>query len=89
MCYTYSVMVTVNIDNRLRELGKSAYWLANEIGCSHGYISKIRRGQLQGIGFEMLDKLCAALMCEPSDLIKRTSPVRVINSLSSGNRKVA
>jgi putative transcriptional regulator len=62
----------LRIDEVLKEKGKSAYWLANELGMGHGNMYKYRKGQMQSIGFDLLARMCEALECTPGDLIVMT-----------------
>jgi putative transcriptional regulator len=59
----------LRIDEILKEKGKSAYWLANELGMGHGNMYKYRKGQMQSIGFDLLARMCVALECTPGELI--------------------
>lgn len=62
------------IDFRLAErlAGRSLYWLAKESGIAYSTIHKLQKEPPHGISFETLDKLCAALGCEPGDLLVRS-----------------
>ncbi len=67
-------MVRLAIDEILesiggRDAGKSAYWLAVETGINHGMLWKLRHNQVKTIRLDVIEKLCRALECTPSDLI--------------------
>ncbi len=52
-----SVTLGVTIDEKLAELGKTAYWLANEVGIDHATLSQIRKNENKSIPC----KFCKAL----------------------------
>lgn len=58
------------LDDVLEKKERSRYWLAREIGVSLQNISKIAKGQTTGIDFDMLERLCEALECQPGDLFR-------------------
>lgn len=62
-------MIKVRLAELLEERGKSRYWLAKETGVTPTTITKLFRGQTNGIDFPTLDAICKALDCDTSDLI--------------------
>lgn len=62
------------IEVRLRELrtrrGLTQVQLAERTGLDQATISRIERGR-SGMDFEVLDRLCAALECEPGEILSR------------------
>jgi putative transcriptional regulator len=68
-----SVTVEVIIDERLKEIGKTAYWLAKEVGLDHATLSQIRKNENKSINREYFARICAALNCQPGDLLRLTS----------------
>jgi len=44
--------------------------LAEHIGISTQNLSLLKTGQVRGIRFETLAKICAALECQPGDLLE-------------------
>jgi DNA-binding Xre family transcriptional regulator len=54
---------------------RTRYWLAKELGLSQAtvwkYAGKDGVPRNSGITWDMLDRFCEALRCEPGDLIKR------------------
>lgn len=53
----------------LEEKGKSRYWLAKETGLTPLTITKLFRGETNGIDFPTLNAICKALNCQTSDVI--------------------
>ncbi|MCG7626121.1 helix-turn-helix domain-containing protein [Epibacterium sp. Ofav1-8] len=48
--------------------------LAKEIGITEQNLSLLKSGRVKGIRFETLAKLCAALECQPGDLLEVIAP---------------
>ncbi|MCG7630566.1 helix-turn-helix transcriptional regulator [Epibacterium sp. MM17-32] len=48
--------------------------LAKEIGITEQNLSLLKSGRVKGIRFETLAKLCAALECQPGDLLEVIDP---------------
>jgi putative transcriptional regulator len=61
--------VRLRIDDLLKERGRSAYWLANEIGMTHGGFYKILHGKFKALNMDVLGRICDALQCQPGDLL--------------------
>jgi len=61
-------MVRLRINDLLEERGRTAYWLAVETGIHHAVISKLRHDRAKSMRFDVLESLCRALECEPTDL---------------------
>ena len=49
--------------------------LAAQIGITEQNLSLLKSGKVKGIRFETLAKLCAALDCQPGDLLEAVVPV--------------
>jgi putative transcriptional regulator len=62
-------MIILKLDELLTERNLTAYALAKKTGLHQSVISKIRRNESQALRLDVLDKLCAALECQPGDLI--------------------
>ena len=60
-------MVTIN--QVLKRRGRSAYWLANELGMGHGNLYKYRKSQVQAVNLDLLARMCELLECGPGDLL--------------------
>lgn len=61
--------VRLDIDRVLKERGRSAYWLANELGMGHGNLYRYRKGQVNAVNLKVLAKMCMVLECAPGDLL--------------------
>jgi putative transcriptional regulator len=73
--------VELRIDKLLKERGRTAYWLANEVGMTHGGFYKVLHGKIKALNLELLGRLCEALECQPGDLLVLT------DSKASSKRK--
>jgi putative transcriptional regulator len=62
-------MIILRLDELLTERNLTAYALAKKTGLHQSVISKIRRNESQALRLDVLDKLCAALECQPGDLV--------------------
>lgn len=71
--HTFNPLNPIHI--RLGELrrarGLTQVQLAERTGIDQAAISRIENGQTQGMDFSVLERLCAALDCEPGDLLER------------------
>jgi putative transcriptional regulator len=61
--------IVLRIDELLKERKRTAYWLANEVGMTHGGFYKVLHGKIKALNLELLAKLCDALECQPGDLL--------------------
>lgn len=64
------LMIQLRINELLEQRGRTAYWLAVETGTNHAVIAKLRHNRAKSIRFDVLERLCNALECEPSELIQ-------------------
>lgn len=78
-------MIEIKVDQLLAEHGRTFYWLAKETGISHTTLWRLKKDKALGINFETLEKICAALKCQPGDILalpragkhaKKTAPDR-------------
>jgi len=67
--YASMAEVMLKIDEMLKERGRSAYWLANELGMGHGNLYKYRKGKVQAINLDLLGRICELLECKPGNLL--------------------
>jgi len=65
-----SDVIKINLDSLLEKKGKSLYALAKETGITYPTLWKISNGKVQGITFDVLEKICNNLECKPSDLLE-------------------
>ncbi len=62
-------MIEIRVDQLLADHGRTFYWLAKETGISHTTLWRLKKGKALGINFETLEKMCAALKCQPGDVL--------------------
>ncbi|MFS8542062.1 MAG: helix-turn-helix transcriptional regulator [Tissierellales bacterium] len=63
-------MIRFNVDKLLKQQGKTVYWLSKQTGISQNSLAKIVKNQTTGINFDTLEKICIALNCDISDVLK-------------------
>lgn len=61
--------IVITIDRVLAARKLKAKQLAQIIGVSETHLSLFRSGKVRGVRFSTLAKLCAALDCQPGDLL--------------------
>ncbi len=61
--------IVITIDAVLARRKLRAKQLAERIGVSETHLSLFRSGKVKGVRFSTLAKLCAALGCQPGDLL--------------------
>lgn len=64
-------MIQPKLSEVLEGQGKSLYWLAQETGVAYSTLHKFNKAQTKGIDFRVLDEICAALSCQPGDILIR------------------
>lgn len=68
--------ILVHLDVMLAKRKVRARDLAAVIGVAEQNVSLLRSGKVKGVRFETLEKICAALDCQPGDLLEyRADPV--------------
>jgi len=61
--------IRITLDELLAERKLKAKHVAAMIGVSETHLSLFRSGKVRGVRFSTLAKLCAALHCQPGDLM--------------------
>jgi putative transcriptional regulator len=61
--------IRIRLDEVLAARKRTAKQLAQQIGVSETHLSLFRSGKVRGVRFATLAKLCAALACEPGELL--------------------
>lgn len=61
--------IRITLDQVLSARGMKAKQLSAAIGVSETQLSLFRSGKVKGVRFSTLAKLCAALECQPADLL--------------------
>ncbi|GIT92734.1 transcriptional regulator [Jannaschia pagri] len=62
--------IVVRLDVMMAMRKRKGRDLAQEIGISEQNLSLLKSGRVKGIRFETLGRLCAALDCQPGDLLE-------------------
>ncbi|MBZ9616768.1 helix-turn-helix domain-containing protein [Clostridium estertheticum] len=62
-------MIKINIDEILKNKGKTVYWLAKELKCNYNNINKLVKGETDSIKFNMLENIADMLECDISDIL--------------------
>lgn len=63
-------MIVVNLDVMLATRKMRSKELAERIGITEANLSLLKSGKVKGVRFETLDAICAALDCQPGDLLE-------------------
>ena len=63
-------MIVVNLDVMLAKRKMRSKELAERIGITEAKLSLLKSSKVKGVRFETLDKICAALECQPGDLLE-------------------
>ena len=63
-------MIVVNVDVMLARRKMSSGELAERVGITAANLSILQTGKAKAIRFSTLDSLCAALDCQPGDLLE-------------------
>ena len=71
-------MIEIQVDQLLASQEHTFYWLAKETGISHTTLWRLKKGKALGINFDTLEKICAALACQPGDVL----------SVANGRKKI-
>ena len=64
----------VKINDVLAEQGKSKYWLSKQTGVTAHALTDLCGGKTTRVSFDLLDKICFALNCTPSDILEPEPP---------------
>ena len=62
--------IIVNLDVVLARRKMRSRTLAETVGITEANLSLLKSGKVQGVRFETLEKICAALECQPGDLLE-------------------
>ena len=63
-------MIVVNVDVMLARRKMSSGELAERVGITAANLSILKTGKAKAIRFSTLESLCAALDCQPGDLLE-------------------
>ncbi|OFT87330.1 MULTISPECIES: helix-turn-helix domain-containing protein [Corynebacterium] len=67
------MMIRVNIDVLLAQRGLGVQAFADLIGITPANVSVLKNGRAKAIRFSMLEAICAALECQPGDILQWVS----------------
>lgn len=62
--------IIVNLDVMLAKRKMRSKDLSERIGITEQNVSLLKSGKVKGIRFETLEKICAALDCQPGDILE-------------------
>ena len=65
--------ITVRLDDMLHERRMTLTELSERIGITLANLSVLKTGKARAIRFSTLEAICAALQCQPGDLLEFTS----------------
>ena len=66
--------IVVNLDVILAQRKMRSNELAERIGITPQNLSVLKAGRARAIRFQTLDKICAALDCQPGDILEYQPP---------------
>ncbi len=61
--------IRVNLDDRLKAMGMSSKQLCEKVGITEANMSLLKTGQVKGIRFATLNRICFYLECQVGDLL--------------------
>lgn len=64
------IIMKILIDEVLKAQNRTRYWLAKETGITRLNVSNLCEQKTSSIRFEVLERICEALNCEPGDILK-------------------
>jgi len=62
--------IIVNLDVMLARRKMRSKELAERIGITEQNVSLLKSGKVKGVRFETLERICAALGCQPGDILE-------------------
>jgi putative transcriptional regulator len=62
--------IVVNLDVMLARRKMRSRELAALVGITEANLSLLKSGKVKGVRFETLDRICAALACQPGDILE-------------------
>lgn len=67
-------MLSLKVNQLLKQQGKTPYWLGKQTGISQNNIGKICNGETSTIRFDTLEKICKTLNCSINELFDSDDP---------------
>ena len=68
------LMLSLKVNQLLKQQGKTPYWLGKQTGISQNNIGKICNGETSTIRFDTLEKICKTLNCSINELFDSDDP---------------
>lgn len=62
--------IVVHLDAMLAKRGMRSKTLAEIVDITEANLSLLKSGKVKGVRFSTLEKICAALDCQPGDLLE-------------------
>jgi putative transcriptional regulator len=62
--------IVINLDVMLARRKMRSKELAERIGITEQNVSMLKSGKIKGVRFETLERICAALDCQPGDILE-------------------
>jgi putative transcriptional regulator len=62
--------IVVNLDVMLARRKMRSKDLAETVGITEANLSLLKSGKVKGVRFSTLDRICAALECQPGELLE-------------------
>jgi putative transcriptional regulator len=62
--------IVVNLDVMLARRKMRSKELAERIGITEQNVSLLKSGKVKGVRFDTLERICAALGCQPGDILE-------------------
>lgn len=59
------------LNDTLKQKGKSQYWLAQKTGVAASTLNNLCNNKTSSVQFSVLDKICNALDCDITDILKK------------------
>ena len=66
-------MIVVNLDVMLAKRKMRSKELSELIGITEANLSLLKSNKVKGVRFDTLEKICAALECQPGDILEYRS----------------
>ena len=75
-------MIVVNLDVMLAKRKMRSKELAESVGITEANLSLLKSNKVKGVRFDTLEKICAALECQPGDILEYR-PNEILSSVAS------
>ncbi len=64
-------MIKFRLNEMLKEREQTLYWLWKQTGIRYATIWQMGKGDVSRLNLDALDRICAALECQPGELLVR------------------